>query len=127
MPVELKIDPKTGLAVATGTGTLGLLDAQKSVRALWEHPDWPGERAVWDFRGARLDFSTVDVREAAQFVLGNQPPKPPQRVAFVTAHDMDFGLVRMFEVFREHPATEVKVFRELEPAIAWALDLEPAW
>jgi hypothetical protein len=47
-------------------------------------------------------------------------------VAFVTAHDADFGLVRMFEVFREHPETEVRAFRQLEAATHWALGEEPA-
>lgn len=92
MPFELNVDPKNGVAVATCTGTLRLVDAQAGVRALWEHPDWRGEAAVWDFREARLDFSTSEVREAAQFVLGHQPDQPPKRVAFVTPHDMDFGL-----------------------------------
>jgi acetaldehyde dehydrogenase (acetylating) len=126
MPWDFLIDPNTGLAVVTCTGTLGLEEAREGVRALWQHPDWPGVAAVWDFRSARLDFSTADVREAAQFVLAHQPATPPRRVAFVTAHDADFGLVRMFEVFREHPGTEVRAFRQLEAATHWALGEEPA-
>lgn len=114
------IDPNTGVALATCTGTVRLSDAQAGVVSLWEHPKWPGEAAVWDLRTARLEFSTAEVREAAQFVLGRQPSTPPKRVAFVTAHDMDFGLIRMFEVFRESPETEVRAFRDLEPALDWA-------
>lgn len=125
MPFELTIDPSTGLALATCSGTLGLDDAREGARALWAHPDWQGQGVVWDFRQARLDFTSVDVRELAQYVLAHQPARPPKRVAFVTTHDMDFGLVRMFEVFRDHPSTDVKVFRELEPAQAWALGQEP--
>lgn len=125
MPFELSIDPNTGLALATCSGTLSLDDAREGAQALWAHPDWQGEGVVWDFRAARLDFTSVDVRELARFILAHQPARPPKRVAFVTAREMEFGLVRMFEVFREHPSTDVKAFRELEPALARAVGQEP--
>jgi hypothetical protein len=41
-------------------------------------------------------------------------------VAIVVGRDADFGMVRMFEVFREHPPTEVQGFRDLDEAISWA-------
>jgi hypothetical protein len=36
------------------------------------------------------------------------------------ARDLDFGLARMFEAFREHPATTVRVFRGFDEALSWA-------
>ena len=42
------------------------------------------------------------------------------KAEFVTARDVDFGMVRMVEVFRERPATEVHVFRDYDTALAWA-------
>lgn len=120
MPWSIEINPRTGVALATCTGVLTSKDAQAGARELWQHPDWPGVSAVWDFRFARLEVSPAETREAAQFVLAHQPAKPPERIAFVTDHDADFGMIRMFEVFRDHPATKVRVFRDLEPALAWA-------
>jgi hypothetical protein len=38
----------------------------------------------------------------------------------VTARDVDFGLVRMFQVIRQHPSTQVQVFRDYEEAVSWA-------
>lgn len=120
MPFVLEIEPDSGMAIATCTGVLTLDEARRGVSSLWEHPAWGGVSAVWDFREARLSFSTPEIREAAQFVLAHQPKTPPSRMAFVTANDADFGLVRMFEVFRESPATEVRVFRDMAEAITWA-------
>jgi len=124
MPTDLAIDRDTGVVLATCTGTLGLDDARDGARALWTHPDWHGQAVVWGFRAARLDSKGVDVRELAQFVLAHQPARPPRRVAFVTVRDADSGLVRMFGVFREHPSTDVRVFREIEAALAWAREQE---
>jgi hypothetical protein len=123
MPYTITIESDTGMAVAVCTGTVTLSEAKAGVQELWAHPDWKGRGAVWDLRSARLDFATPEIREAAQFVLAHQPRVPPVRVAFVAARDADFGQVRIFEVFRESPDTEVRVFRDLTEALTWARQL----
>ena len=40
------------------------------------------------------------------------------RAAFVVARDLEFGLVRMFEVFRESDDVQTSVFRDLDQALA---------
>jgi hypothetical protein len=120
MPFSMKTDPATGIVIATCSGSLGLGDARDGATALWENPQWSGQAVVWDFRDAQLDMSSGNVREIAKFVLDHQPASPPPRVAFVTGRDVDFGLVRMFEVFRAHPATEVRTFRDYDEAVSWA-------
>jgi hypothetical protein len=122
---SIAIESQTGIAIGTCTGGLGLKDAEEDIEALWKHPDWQGRAVVWDFRSARFDFEIPDIHELAAFVLGHQPASPPSRVAFVTARDVDFGMARMFEVFREDPATEFRVFRDYHEAVAWARALEP--
>ena len=79
-----------------------------------------GREALRRFRSAQLEFPTSAIREFAKFVLENQPQDPPLRIAIVTPRDLDFGLARMFEVFRHQPPTEVRVFRDFAPAVAWA-------
>jgi len=125
MPFSIRLEPETGILIATCAGSLDLGDAEQGVRAVWENPEWSGKPILWDFREARLDFTTPDVRQLAQWVLEGQPSTPPARVAFVTARDVDFGLVRMFEVFREHPATEVRVFRDYGDAVFWVRGVGP--
>ncbi len=88
--------------------------------AVWGNPEWSGKPVVWDFRSAILDVRAPEVREIARFVLDRQPSSPPPKVAFVIARDVDFGLARMFEVFRQHPSTEVRTFRDYDEAVSWA-------
>ena len=120
MTVAIQIEPETGIAIATCFGILRSDDAEAGATALWANPGWLGKAAVWDFREAQFDISSMDVRELAQFVLQNQPSPPPSRIAFVTRRDVDFGMARMFEVFRETPPTEFRVFRDYDEALSWA-------
>jgi len=113
------------MAVGACSGVMRLNDAQEGVSALWSAPGWLGRSAVWDFRDAEFDFTTMQVREFAEFIFRNQPTPPPLRVAFVTQRDVDFGMARMFEVFREDPRTAFRVFRDYEEALRWARSPEP--
>ena len=125
MNLSIYVEPETGIAIATCSGVLRFSDAREGVAALWNTPGWLGKSAVWDFREARFDASLAEIREIAQFVLQHQPATPPLRVAWVTPRDVDFGLSRMFEVFREDSRTEFRVFRNYDEAICWARSLEP--
>ena len=126
MTVSIQIEPETGLAIATCSGVLRLTDAQEGVAALWKTPGWLGKSAVWDFREAQFDVSSSNIREIAQFIFRYQPATPPSRVAWVTPRDVDFGLARMFEVFREDPRTDFRVFRDYDEAVCWARSPEPS-
>lgn len=122
--VSIKIESESGLAIATCHGVLRLKDAQKSVSALWKTPGWLGKSSIWDFREAQFDISSSDIREVAQFVIQNQPDPPPLKVAFVTKRDVDFGLARIFEVFREDSRTVFRVFKNYKKALDWAWLIE---
>jgi hypothetical protein len=111
---------EAGVVIGTGSGPLGLDEAKAGARIVWNNPEWIGKPLVWDFRDAELTVSAAEVRELAKFILASQPAPPPPKVAFVTARHVDFGMVRMYGVLREHAATEVQVFREYEAALTWA-------
>src|SRR5438552_355702 len=120
MSFSLRIEAETGIVIATCSGALALNDAKEGAAAFWSIPEWSGKPIVWDFRLASLDVTAPEVAEMARFILERQPPTPPSKVAFVTASDADFGLGRMFETFREHSSTQVRVFREFDEAVSWA-------
>ena len=121
MPFSLQLEPGSGVVVGTCSGMLNASDARKGATAFWANPDWSGRPVVWDFRAAQFEVHAPEIRDVAQFILENQPPTPPPRVAFVTERDVDFGLARIFEVYREHPATSFRVFRDFEEAMSWAM------
>jgi Fe-S-cluster formation regulator IscX/YfhJ len=126
MTISISIEPSTGTAIASCSGVLRRSDAERGAAALWGTPGWPGKTAVWDFRDARFDLNASDIQEIARFILRRQPETPPSRVAFVTARDVDFGMARMFEAFRDDPRTEFRVFRCYDDAVKWAGYAEPA-
>lgn len=124
MTLSIRIEPETRIAIATSSGALRLNDAQEGAAALWRSPGWLGKSAVWDFREAQFDISSSDARGLVQFILRHQPATPPSRIAFVTQGDVDFGMIRMFEVFREDPRTAFRVFRGSDEVLCWARSLE---
>jgi hypothetical protein len=126
MAISIEIDEPSGVAVISCSGVLRLEDARWAAEELWSTPDWPGRAAVWEFRAAQFDLSPPEVRQIAAFILANQREEPPARVAFVTPRDVDFGMSRMFEIFRDDPRTSFRVFRDFDEAIIWARSFEPA-
>lgn len=125
MSVTIRIDPATGMAIASCSGVLRLDDAQEGATALWGTPGWLGRSAVWDFRDARFEVSPPEAREIAQFVLRHQPETPPERMAFVTQREVDYGMARMFEALRHEARTAFRVFRDYDEAMHWARSLGP--
>ena len=113
------------MAIAICSGVLRLNDAQEGAAALWKTPGWLGRSAVWDFREAQFDVSSSDAREIAQFILQQQPEVPPEKMAFVTHREVDFGMARMFAVYREESHTAVSIFRDYDEAIRWARSPAP--
>jgi len=108
------------ITIGTGEGHLGLEEAKAGARAVWDDPNWQSQPVVWDFRAAKLTLSTTEVRVFAEFILEGQPTAGPPRVAIVTGTDVDFGMARMFGAYREHPSTQVRVFRDYDDAVTWA-------
>jgi hypothetical protein len=125
MRVSIEIEPETGFAIATCSGVLRFNELREAATALWETAAWRGKSAVWDLREAEVDVSSEETREIAKFILRRQPTPPPAKIAFVTKRDVDFGIARMFQVFREDPATALCVFRDYEEAVCWARSLHP--
>ena len=125
MAFSILLDSRAGVFIATCSGTITLEECKQGAAAYWENPERGGRPILWDLRDARVGLDAPEVREIAQFVLQNQPTAPPPRVAFVTDRDVDFGLARMFEGFRENPATTVRVFRNFDEALSWTTSPAP--
>ena len=120
MRISVELDRERGVAVAACEGALRRDDAERGATAAWEAAGDRARSVVWDFREATFELSASDVRAMAKFVRRYQPTPPPARVAFVTPRAADYGLARMFEVFREDPRTAFRVFRSFDEAVQWA-------
>jgi len=125
MTIQIDIHEDSGVAVVSCSGVLRVRDAKQAAKELWLTADWPGKSALWDFREAQFDLSSSDVREIAEFILARQREEPPERMAFVAPRDVDFGMARMFEAFRDDSRTAFRVSRDYDEALSWARFLEP--
>ena len=78
-----------------------------------------GNRRIWDAT-RNFNFTADEVRTIANH--GKVLWPGAARVAYVAEDDLTFGLVRMFEVFREQENYQTKVFRDEPSARTWLLD-----
>ena len=67
-----------------------------------------------------LDWTPEELQRVAAFTRSQNPQ--PEKVAVVSPHDLGYGLMRIFQAYRESDeGTDVRVFREEAPARAFLL------
>ena len=76
------------------------------------------DRRLWDTTN-NFNFSADEIRQIAVHARSVMPGAA--RVAFVAADDLTFGLVRMFEAFRDEEGFRTKAFRDEASARTWLL------
>lgn len=93
-----------------------------AVRRVLAHPRFqPGMPLVFDLRAA--DLSRLSAEAFRGFAVTNQDfagRRGRARSALLVADDLQFGLLRMYEVLGATQNLENRVFRDLADAIAWA-------
>ena len=75
-----------------------------------------GNRRLWDI-SRNFSLDSEGIRQLAD--RGKQRWTEPARVAFLAENDLAFGLVKIFEVFRNTGEYQTLVFRDEEEALAW--------
>jgi hypothetical protein len=76
------------------------------------------EKRLWDLSEGDFIFPLEDLEEIAHFGKGKMTR--PNKMAVLAPNDLNFGIMRQFEVFRanEHH-TRFRVFRTEREAIDW--------
>jgi hypothetical protein len=120
MPAFYKIDKQRKLVMSKGTGVLTMTEALAHQRKLLKDPDFdPSYSQLLDVTHVTdVDLSTEDIRRLAVTKVFSAD----SRRAILVNNDLQFGLSRMFEVFRENMGeTGIRVFRNLDDALDWVL------
>lgn len=87
------------------------------LEAIDEVAAYPASYArLWDI-SVGVDFDNDELKEIAGY--GKQRLDYPARVAIVAPGDLSFGLMRVFEVYREKEDLEFRVFRDEAQALVW--------
>ena len=118
MTVAFDLESVEGIAVCSAHGPLTLDEIKQAATTMWLLIEGTQIRLLWDLRDAHFDLDTAEVRGLAEFVKG-LAGSTALRSAFVVSRDLEFGLVRMFEVFRETEGVLTAVFRDKTRAVDW--------
>ena len=119
MPFTVSIDSATGTSIVVGKAELTVPEILEGIKSNCEMPGFTGARSLWDLRDASFSLSREEVRSLAEFAGRGSTLRPPARLAFVASRNLEFGLLRMFEAFREQEGVEIEVFRDYEEALKW--------
>lgn len=79
----------------------------------------PSDRRLWNLNQF-FRFSKEQILEMAE--LGRRIWPTASKVAYVTSDELSFGLLRMFEVYREQEQYQTRVFKSEEEALTWLND-----
>lgn len=122
--VSIDRDSLPGVTIAAARGSLALQDIRDATAEVWRRVSGPSARILFDLREARFDLTPDEIPELAEFVKQGSPYED-LRTAFVVAKDLEYGLLRMFEAFRETQGTDTSVFRDREEGLAWLTREDP--
>ncbi|MEE8165626.1 MAG: hypothetical protein V3T64_08655 [Myxococcota bacterium] len=118
MAITLDLESVEGIAIGIAHGDLTLDEIEESAATMWRVVGGPEVRMLWDLRDARFDLAQAEVSDLAEYIKG-LISGPAIRTAFVASRDLEFGLLRMFEMLREAKGVRTSVFRDKEHAIEW--------
>jgi hypothetical protein len=118
METTFDLESVKGVAIGIVHGSLTLDEIRKSASTMWRLIEEPEIRILWDLRDAQFDLTETELRGAAEY-FRSIARSTEFRAAFVVSDDLEFGLVRMFEVFRGTEGARTSTFRDKERAVEW--------
>jgi hypothetical protein len=126
MPASYKIDKARRLVISTASGFLTAADLSSHQRRLLGDSDFdPSCSQIFDCTAVTgIDFNAEDVGALAARTIFS----PHSRRAVLVTTDEQYGLFLMFKMIREgHGEYGIRVFRNREEAMRWALPAEEAF
>ncbi len=124
MPLTYRIDVKHRIVIATASGTLSIDDLFVYQQDAWLHEEVRGFNELVDMRSVDVvnPPSAAHLRSFSEFAASMDKSVGESKLAIVAKGDLDFGLARMFQTFRELNPTskkKIQVFRLLSDALAY--------
>ncbi len=125
MPADFFIDAQQGIVYSKASGVLGHAEALDHMDRLSQHPEFrPEFSQLFDFRQvAKVELTADQVQVLAMRKIFSERSKR----AFVVSSDLQYGLSRVFEAYRNLAGEKgISIFREMPGALSWlGLSAEP--
>lgn len=120
MAIRTEAEPDAGIRRHIVTGALTLDDLRAELESVYLQPALQRLASLWDVREARIDMTSAEMRQIADFIGKRWRPAGSVRAALVVSQDYNFAMSRMLEMLLEgRSANEVMVFRDIDAAEAW--------
>jgi hypothetical protein len=121
MPISYQIDEAKGLVHTTASGVLTDSDILQLKAHLVADSKWkPGMRELSDVRSIdRLEVTTAGVRQMMMRDERDAAALASYRLAIVVAHQVVYGMARMYQMLTEHTVPGMRVFTDIEEAKGW--------
>ena len=120
MPITYEVDRETRLLVTHIDGSITAKDLLEYIDAIISDDATTGCDELMIVGDADADaIAASDVRAAARRATDMSSADDGFRCAVVAARDADFGLFRMFQVFRDLGEERMAVFRTVDQACEW--------
>ena len=124
MPLTFRVDEENRLVFAVASGTLTIDDLYRYQMDMWTSIELREYNELIDLTSvdAFVPPTADHIRDFSDFATSMEVNSSPSKLAIVAEGDFEFGLARMFQVFREtHPQSkkEVAVFRSVPEAMKY--------
>jgi hypothetical protein len=117
MKFSVQYDPENDIIITSMTGEIDseVIEAfsGEAIKLLSEHNC---KRVLNDMRGAKLDFSTIDIYRIPKILDEARFPKSWKRAILVSDELEDYAFFETTSVNRGH---RVKIFQDADEAIIW--------
>ena len=117
MPWSHRIDTVQRVAFVEWRGSLTAEAASASQRSLRDNPEFaPNFRALTDMREVtKIELTSSEMRGIAK----SSPYDGTGRRAVVVDRKVNYGMARMYQIFRDEDATIFKIFEDMAEAREW--------
>jgi hypothetical protein len=120
MPITYTIDKQRRFIQRIVSGTVTSDEILASLTEILKHPDYqPGMKSLTDLRAIQHYASPQDLRQIANFILGQGEEVRGGKAAIVVARGVSFGMARMLELLTESSPLSIWVFRDMQEAHEW--------
>lgn len=110
------IEAEDGVTTVRFTQKPGMNDIQSAIDEVAEK-SYMNELRLWDFSNGSSNITETDLHQLAEY--GKSRFLLPSKVAIVAPKNLEFGLSRMYEVYREEGLVKHRVFHTEQEARAW--------